>query len=88
MRTRRFRYGSMSVIVTALVIAAVMVTACAIFVPIAWFWVVFAIQIMNLSGAAGDLYVTVRFLRLPKDILVKDTGVAMTVYAPCGKGKE
>lgn len=51
-------------------------------VPIEWFWVVFVIQIMNLSGAAGDLYVTARFLGLPKDILVKDTGTSMTVYAP------
>ena len=46
-----------------------------------WFWVVYFIQISNLSGAAGDLYVTVRFSRLPKDILIKDCGVGMTVYA-------
>lgn len=48
--------------------------------PIAWFWPVYCIQIANLSGAAGDLYVTVRFLRLPADILVQDEGVSMTVY--------
>lgn len=56
----------------------------AIITPIvsdSWFWVVYFIQIMNLSGAAGDLYVTVRFSRFPKDILVKDTGVAMTVFS-------
>lgn len=51
------------------------------FVPRAWFWVVYFIQIMNISGAAGDLYVTVKFSRLPKDILVRDTGVEMTVYS-------
>lgn len=45
-----------------------------------WFWVWYFIQVINLSGAAGDLYVTVRFLKLPKTILVKDTGVSMTVY--------
>lgn len=56
-------------------------------VPIEWFWVVFAIQVMNLSGAAGDLYVTVRFFGLPKDILVKDTGTVMTVYAPASQEK-
>lgn len=49
--------------------------------PVDWFWLVYIIQIMNISGAAGDLYVTFNFLRLPKDILVKDTGVAMTVYS-------
>ena len=50
-------------------------------VPIEWFWVVYLIQIFNLSGAAGDLFVTVKFSRLPKDILVKDYGVGMTVFS-------
>ncbi|MBQ8402843.1 MAG: DUF3267 domain-containing protein [Clostridia bacterium] len=48
--------------------------------PESWFWVVYFIQIANLSGAAGDAYVTYKMLTLPKDILVNDTGVAMTVY--------
>lgn len=50
------------------------------FVPIEWFWVVYLIQIYNLSGAAGDYYVTAKFSRLPKDIIIKDNGVSMTVY--------
>ena len=50
------------------------------FVPAEWFWVVYLVQVINISGAAGDLYVTIRFSRLPKDILVKDVGVGMTVY--------
>lgn len=49
-------------------------------VPDSWFWVVYFIQIINISGAAGDIYVTVKFSKLPPDILVNDTGVAMTVY--------
>lgn len=51
------------------------------FVPTDWFWVVYLIQITNLSGAAGDLFVTVKFARLPKDILVKDYGVGMNVFS-------
>ena len=51
------------------------------FVPASWFWVVYFVQIMNLSGAAGDLYVTVRFSRMPRDILIRDSGVGMVVYA-------
>ncbi len=51
------------------------------FVSAEWFWVVYFIQIMNVSGAAGDMYVTAKFSRLPKDILVKDYGVGMTVYS-------
>lgn len=50
-------------------------------VPVEWFWVVYAIQIGNVSGAAGDFYVTIKFSRLPKDILVKDCGVGMTAYS-------
>ena len=47
-----------------------------------WFWVVYAIQLMNLSGAAGDLYVTAKFSGLSESILVRDYGVGMRVYAP------
>ena len=51
------------------------------FVSAEWFWSVYIIQIINLSGAAGDFFVTVKFSRLPKEILIKDHGVGMTVYA-------
>ena len=50
-------------------------------VPTHWFWVVYLIQISNVSGAMGDFYVTARFRKLPNDILVKDYGVGMTVYS-------
>ena len=52
-----------------------------LFVPVEWFWVVYLIQIINLSGAAGDLFVTFKFLRLPSDILVQDYGVGMKVFS-------
>ncbi len=50
-------------------------------VPVEWFWIVYMIQIINVSGAAGDLFVTVKFSRMPGDILVQDYGVGMTVYS-------
>ena len=50
-------------------------------VPISWFYVVYFIQAGNISGAAGDLYVTWRMSKLPEDILVQDDGVSMTVYS-------
>lgn len=47
-----------------------------------WFWPVYFIQITNLSGAVGDLYVTRLILFVvPKDTLVMDTGVEMTFYS-------
>lgn len=51
------------------------------FVPENWFWVVYFIQISNISGAAGDIYVTAKFSKMPSDILVTDCGVGMTVYS-------
>lgn len=55
-----------------------------------WFWAVYFIQILNVSGAAGDLYVTLRMSAYPKDILVQDTGTCMTVYTriPDGDTRE
>ena len=58
-----------------------------LFVPYEWFWVVYMIQMINISGAAGDMYVTVKFSRMPKDILVQDYGVGMTVYSAVAKGE-
>lgn len=51
------------------------------FVSIEWFWIVYILQIINLSGAAGDLFVIIKFSGFPKDILIRDYGVAMTVYS-------
>ena len=45
------------------------------------FWTVYFLQIANISGAAGDLFVTVKFLRFPKDILIQDYGVRMKVFS-------
>lgn len=58
----------------------VLAVLCAL-VPAQWFWVAYFIQITNLSGAAGDLYVTARMMRMPEDILVQDAGTSMTVYS-------
>ena len=51
------------------------------FVNEQWFWVIYFIQIMNISGAAGDLYVTFKFSKMPKDILVQDTSIEMTAFS-------
>lgn len=44
------------------------------------FWGVYFIQIGNLSGSAGDLYMMLLLCRMPKDLLVQDTGVSMAIY--------
>lgn len=50
-------------------------------VPTEWCWIIYLVQIMNLSGAAGDFFVTIKFSQFPDDILVKDHGVGMVVYS-------
>lgn len=50
-------------------------------VPADWFWIVYLLQIINISGAAGDLYISFRLRKLPDDILVQDSGVSMRVYS-------
>lgn len=52
-----------------------------LFVPQNWFWVVYFIQIFNISGAAGDFYVTAKFSKMPDDILISDSGIGMKVYS-------
>lgn len=63
-------------VVTFLVMLAIV----NLLVPLSWFWTIYFIQVVNVSGAAGDIYVTCKFLRMPKDMLIKDAGVSMIVY--------
>lgn len=77
-------YGKKSYIFIALapvVLWGIVLAVVNPFVPVEWFWVVYFIQVCNLSGAAGDFYVTVKFSRMPGDILVQDYGVGMHVYS-------
>jgi Protein of unknown function (DUF3267). len=52
-----------------------------IFLPKEYFWPIYFIQIMNLSGAIGDFYITFLVNRLPADILTKDEGFSMIIYS-------
>ena len=64
------------------VLWGVVLAVLAALLPAEWYWPVQLIQLINLSGAAGDLYVTWLLCRMPKDILIQDAGVAMQVFAP------
>ena len=50
--------------------------------PAGWFWMLFSVQIANVSGSAGDLYCVFRTLRYPRGARIQDTGVRMRVFAP------
>lgn len=77
-------YNKRSYIIIALapvVFLGIIIAVVNALVPADWFWVIYLLQISNISGAAGDLYVTVKFASFPRDILVKDSGIGMTVYS-------
>ena len=52
-----------------------------VLLPPGCFWLIWLWQVMNVSGSAGDLFISLRLLREPEDLLVRDTGVNMTVYS-------
>ena len=62
------------------VITALCAALCAL-VPPDWFWVPYFAFVMNACGCAGDVYISLLLLRMPKGILVVDSGVAMQIYA-------
>lgn len=71
--------------VVALVPAAlwgVMLLAAQFAVPAPWFWCVYAVQLFNISGSAGDFYVVWRFRRLLPSALIQDDGACMSVFSP------
>lgn len=45
------------------------------------FWDLYIIQIVNLSGAAGDFYVGFLIARSRNDVLVRDSGTDMSFYS-------
>ncbi len=49
-------------------------------VPYDWIWVVYFLQIINISSSCGDLYVAFNFVRFNKDVLIQDAGTNMVVY--------
>ena len=62
------------------VIWGIVLAVLQIFLPGSWALIAYVIQIINISGAAGDIYVTAKMLKCSDDILVNDTGTDMTVY--------
>jgi len=45
------------------------------------FWFFYLLQIVNISGAAGDIYVGVQIVRAHNAVLIRDTGTGMSLYS-------
>ena len=61
-------------------LGAVLLLLCAL-LPSSLFWFFYLLQIQNLSGAAGDLYLCLLLQKMPADLLIRDSGVAMEFYS-------
>jgi len=46
-----------------------------------YFWIIYFVQIGNITGSLGDLYVTYLMSKMPDDTLTQDTGVSMTMHS-------
>lgn len=69
-------YIALAPVVFFLIILGIMMY----FAPFEWFWPIYWIQIANIAGASGDIYVFIKMLKYPKDVLIKDSGTKMTVF--------
>ena len=76
------RTAYMSIALAPIVVWGIVLTLLLRDIPEQYWWYLYAIQIFNVSGAAGDLFVTYRILTMPKDVLVLDTGMEMKFFAP------
>lgn len=77
-------YDKSSYITIALapvVVFGIILAIAQMLLPAEYFWIPWVTQVANISGAVGDAYVTSKFSKMPKDILVSDCGVGMTVYS-------
>lgn len=45
------------------------------------FWLIYIVQVVNISGAAGDFYVGAQIGKTRGELLVRDTGTDMTLFA-------
>ena len=64
----------------SLIWGIVLTILCTSFKHTDWFWTFYIIQIVNITGSVSDLYVVFRFLKLPSNALVHDSGTAIIVY--------
>ncbi|MGN1444119.1 MAG: DUF3267 domain-containing protein [Acutalibacteraceae bacterium] len=69
------------VCVAPVLILGVILTALCIVVAPQWQWPIYIIQVLNLSSAAGDIFIFSILSRMPKNILVRDNGAKINVYA-------
>jgi hypothetical protein len=46
-----------------------------------WFWFIYLLQIINISGVAGDFYITHIMRKAPVGVLTNDEGFTMIFFS-------
>lgn len=84
-------FGKFAYIVIALAPVVIWGAVLAVLIkdmPEEYFWYIYALQMFNVSGAAGDLYVTWLISRMPEGVVVLDSGTSMKFFAPVNLSRE
>ena len=63
-----------------LILGLILTVLCVVAAP-QWQWPIYIIQVLNLSSAAGDIFIFSILSRMPKNVLIRDNGVKINVYA-------
>lgn len=71
----------MTTALAPVVICGILLIVLNLFCGMEWFLVIYLIQICNIAGSVGDMYVVHKILKMPKDVLVMDSGVSMEFYS-------
>ena len=66
--------------------AALFALQCAL--PEGWQWLIYIIQISNVSGSMGDAYCVFYLMKHPGNIVIQDTGTRMRILAPRPNNEE
>jgi hypothetical protein len=74
------RLSYIVIALTPIIILGILLLAILFSVPIEWYWFVYIPVILNFAGSAGDLYVTGLTLHMPKNALIHDEGVVITIF--------
>ena len=74
------RRGYILVALAPAVFFGVLLSIGCLLVPADWFWVLYLIQIGNISGSVGDFYVVMKLAGVRGELRIRDTGTNMTIY--------
>lgn len=67
------------------VFGTIFAIVCPFIYKTSWFWIIYFFQVQNISGAVGDIFATLMFIKAPSDAYIKDEGTKMELYVPKSK---